>query len=276
MQPLTAATAVFLCLTALLFAAATPVSATAEEPRTYPCKYTSTPPRIDGDLSDEVWENAPWTADFVDIRGETAAPAPRYRTRVKLLWDDHALYVCAKISEPHVWATLKEKNSIIYQDNDFEIFLDPDGDGLNYYEFETNALGTIWELTLDKPYNQGGQPTLGTNLPGLRRAVRVQGTLNDPSDEDQGWTVEIALPWTDLKPYLGQQSAPPNPHDLWRIDFSRVEWKSVVQDGKYVRQPPHGTTVPWTEHPEDNWVWSPTGAINMHLPANWGKLIFEK
>ena len=261
------------CLAAFCFSAV--ASAQDPSPLSYPCKHTATPPRIDGDLSDEAWEAAPWTADFVDIRGG-ASPVPRCRTRVKMLWDEHALYVCAKISEPHVWATLTEKNSVIYQDNDFEIFLDPDGDGLNYYEFEMNALGTIWELTLDKPYSRGGQPTLGTNLPGLRSAVKVQGTLNDPADEDQGWTVEISIPWADLTRYLGPMSAPPHPHDVWRIDFSRVEWPQVVTDGKYVRQPPHGTTIPWTRHPEDNWVWSPTGAINMHLPERWGRLVFEQ
>jgi hypothetical protein len=247
----------------------------AEEPLSYGCKYTATPPRIDGDLSDEVWESAPWSSDFVDIRGGDAA-APRYRTRMKMLWDDRALYVCAKISEPQVWGTLTEKNSVIYQDNDFEIFLDPDGDGLNYYEFEMNALGTIWELTLDKPYSKGGQPTLGTNLPGLKSAVKIQGTINDPSDEDQGWTVEIAIPFADMAKYLGNLAAPLHPNDTWRINFSRVEWKTQVEDGKYVRIPVKGTVIPWTEHPEDNWVWSPQGAINMHIPEKWGRLKFER
>ena len=242
--------------------------ASAQTPLRYSCRYTASPPRVDGDLSDAAWQNAAWTTDFVDIRGADA-PAPRYRTRVKMLWDNHALYICAQLTEPHVCATLTEKNSVIYQDNDFEIFLDPDGDGLNYYEFEINAWGTIWELTLDKPYSKGGQPTLGTNLPGLQSAVKVQGTVNDPSDQEEGWSVEVALPWADLKRYAGAMTLP-------RIDFSRVEWKHAVADGKYVRQPVHGTKIPWTEHPEDNWVWSPTGVIDMHVPEKWGMLKFEK
>ncbi|MDB6078794.1 MAG: hypothetical protein JWO82_2541 [Akkermansiaceae bacterium] len=245
-----------------------------ESPLTYACHFTTTAPRIDGDLSDDAWDKAPWSSDFVDIRGGSA-PAPRYRTRMKMLWDDKALYVCAKLADPHVWGTLTEKNAVIYQDNDFEIFIDPDGDGLNYYEFEMNALGTIWELTLDKPYSKGGQPTLGTNLPGLKSAVKVQGTINDPSDEDQGWTVEVAIPWADMTRYLGNLVVPLHPNDTWRINFSRVQWKSKVEDGKYVRLPAHGTTIPWTEHPEDNWVWSPQGAINMHIPEKWGRLKFE-
>lgn len=100
------------------------------------------------------------------------------------------------MEEPHVWTTLSEKNSTLYWENDFEVFIDPDGDGENYYEFEMNALNTIWELTLDKPYNKGGSATHPTNLDGLISAVKVQGTINDPSDVDHGWTAEIAFPWS--------------------------------------------------------------------------------
>ena len=37
-----------------------------------------------------------------------------------------------------------------------QVFIDPDGDNHNYYEFEMNALNTVWELVLRKPYKDGG------------------------------------------------------------------------------------------------------------------------
>ena len=120
---------------------------------------------------------------------------------MQIAWDSTNLYVGGFLQENHIWATLTEKNSIIYRDDDFEIFIDPDADGLNYYEFEINALGTIWELNLPKPYGEGGKPRLGCNIPGLKRRVRVAGTLNDPSDVDEGWTVEVAIPWRGLAEY---------------------------------------------------------------------------
>lgn len=245
------------------------------EPLSYECHLSTEAPVIDGDLSDDAWEKAPWTSDFQDIRGKDEA-APRFRTRAKMLWTAQGLYVCAKLSEPHVWGTLTEKNAIIYHDNDFEIFLDPDGDTLNYYEFEMNALGTIWELTLDKPYAKGGNATLGTNLPGLKSAVKVQGTINDPRDTDTGWTVEVFLPWGDLAKYQGSRTSPPNVGDTWRINFSRVEWNHYTRDGKYVRVPEQGATIPDGRHPEDNWVWSPQGEIAMHIPEKWGFLKFTE
>ena len=197
-----------------------------------------------------------------------------------MAWDDRYFYVLAELEEPHVWGTITEQNAVMFEDNDFEIFIDPDADGLNYYEFEVNALGTIWELSLPRPYGDGGVPNLGCNIPGLKRRVRIDGTLNDPSDVDRSWSVEVAIPWEGLAEYHREKRVPPSPGDTWRINFSRVQWHHDVVEGRYVRVPPHGTAVPESlnpeeqEHPEDNWVWSPQGLVNMHLPQRWGEVRF--
>lgn len=247
----------------------------AGEPLSYDCRFAESPPLIDGDLSEKAWKDIPWTADFLDIRGADF-PAPEFRTRVKMLWTDEGLFVAAEMIETHIWGTLTEKNAIIFHDNDFEIFLDPDGDSLNYYEFEVNALNTIWELTLDKPYSQGGNAVHGTNLPGLKSAVKIDGTLNDPTDKDRSWSVEVFLPWKDLAVYQGKATSPPKLKDTWRINFSRVQWQHKIVNGKYVRIPPHGTKFDLESHPESNWVWSPQEVINMHVPEKWGYLKFVK
>ena len=124
-------------------------------PKGYVCYRANAPFTIDGDLSKPTWDAAPWTDDFVDIEGDKQ-PAPPLRTRVKMLWDDEYFYIGALMEEPHVWATLTEHDSVIFQDNDFEVFIDPDGDNHDYYEVEINALNTIWDLRLVKPYRDGG------------------------------------------------------------------------------------------------------------------------
>jgi len=229
---------------------------------------------MDGTLMGGAWSALPWTDDFVDITGDPDL-APHFRTRARMGWDESFLYVGAELEDPQVWGTLTERNAVIYEDNDFEVFLDPDGDGRNYYEFEINALGTIWELSLPKPYREGGEPVLGCNLPGLHSGVHVRGHLNDPSTVDEGWSVAIAFPWAGLAPYAGDRPCPPRTGDEWRINFSRVQWRHEVVDGAHVRVPPHGTPRVEGEHPEDNWVWSPQGEIDMHLPSRWGRLVFE-
>ncbi|MBL0177001.1 MAG: carbohydrate-binding family 9-like protein [Ignavibacteria bacterium] len=124
-------------------------------------------PEIDGKLSDAAWAKAPWTDDFVDIEGD-AKPAPRFRTRAKLLWDERCLYIAAELEEPHVWGTLLQRDTVIFYDNDFEVFLDPNGDTHEYFEFEMNALNTVWDLSLPLPYKDGGKAIDSWDIEGLR------------------------------------------------------------------------------------------------------------
>ena len=126
-------------------------SARIDTPKHYIAHRAATSLVIDGRLNDAAWRDAAWTDPFVDIEGDSK-PRPRFDTRVKMLWDDQYFYVGADLEEPHVWATLTAHDSVIFHDPDFEIFIDPNGDALEYYEFEINALGTFWDLFLPKPY----------------------------------------------------------------------------------------------------------------------------
>jgi hypothetical protein len=241
-----------LCL-ATLIAFIAPAQDTQPTPLSYDCHRTATPIVIDGKLDDPAWQQAPWTSDFVDIEG-AAKPTPRFRTRVKMLWDDKYLYIAAELEEPNVTATLREHDSVIFKDNDFEVFIKPLPETESYYEFEMNAFNTGWDLFLNKPYNENGKPDNSWDIAGLKTAVATQGTINNPSDTDQGWTLEIAYPLTAFN--SRQSVPPPQPGTTWRINFSRVEWKPGNPK-------------------EDNWVWSPQGVINMHVPARWGYLHFS-
>jgi len=234
-------------------------------PKAYLCRRATSPIKIDGKLNESAWAAAPWTDDFVDIQGY-AKPKPRFRTRAKLLWDDNYLYIAAELQEPHVWATLTNHDSVIFRDPDFEVFIDPKGETQPYYEFEMNALNTTWDLLLTKPYMDGGKPHNEWEIPGAKTAVHVRGTLNNPADTDRGWTVELAFPWKVLAEHA-RHPGPPEEGEQWRIDFSRVEWRITTTNGVYAKVP--GT-------PEDNWVWSPQGVVDMHRPEMWGVLQFTK
>jgi hypothetical protein len=240
-----------------------PVPAIPFAPRAAVCPRTAVPPVIDGRLDDDAWRQAPATAPFVDIRGGDR-PDPRFVTTARLAWDDSCLYIGAALQEPHVWGTLTRRDAVIYHDNDFEVFLDPDGDNHHYYELEINALGTEWDLLLVRPYRDGGPAVDAWDIAGLRTAVAVDGTLNDPADRDRGWSVEMAIPWAVLAEAAGRP-APPADGDIWRLNFSRVQWRTRVVDGRYEKIP---------HLPEDNWVWSPQGLVAMHYPEMWGMVLF--
>ena len=233
-------------------------------PRGYVCYRARSSLTIDGRLDDAAWKDAPWSEPFRDIEGDKR-PEPPLRTRVKMLWDDRVLYIAAELEEPNVWATLRKHDSVIFNDNDFEVFIDPDADNHLYGELEVNALATTWDLLLTKPYKDQGRAIDSWEISGLKVATHIDGTLNDPRDTDRGWSVEIYYPWKSMSE-LTQVSIPPRDGDQWRINFSRVEWDIDVVRGKVLKIP---------HRPEHNWVWSPQGAIDMHRPDRWGILQFS-
>ncbi|MCE5249355.1 carbohydrate-binding family 9-like protein [bacterium] len=245
-------------------------------PRGYVCYRATKPVVIDGKLDEEAWTYIPWTEYFGDIEGD-AKPRPRFRTQAKMLWDDTYFYVGAFIEDTHVWATLTKHDAVIFYDNDFEIFIDPDSDNHEYYEIEINALNTEWDLFLKRPYKDfspGMGADNGWEIPGLKTAVHVYGTLNDPKDEDQGWSVEFALPWAVLKEFA-HKPAPPRDGDQWRVNFSRVEYLPEIILTTNVRKTEKSFLTKADGTRCENWIWSPQGIINMHCPEKWGYVQFS-
>jgi hypothetical protein len=239
-------------------------------PMTYVAYKAGSRMTIDGRIDETDWQRAEWTSEFVDIEG-SRQPLPRFRTRAKMLWDETFFYIAGDMEEPDVWAKITERDAVIYHDNDFEVFIDPDGNTHDYYELEMNAFGTEWDLFLVRPYRDGGPAINGWDIKGLEAAVAVYGTLNQPGDRDNGWSVEIAIPWLALEE-AANRSAPPEAGDQWRVNFSRVEWRTEVENGEYVRLLDN---PPGRRRPEDNWVWSPQGLVNMHYPEMWGAVRFS-
>src|SRR5690606_40527589 len=60
------------------------------------------------------------------------------------------------LEEPHINGKLHKRDEVIYYDNDFEVFIDPKGTTHNYFEIEINALNTVFDLRLPRPYRNGG------------------------------------------------------------------------------------------------------------------------
>lgn len=216
----------------------------------YDCHKTEGKIKIDGKLNEKDWQKAVPSGEFRDIRGE-GWPAPAMPTTMKMLYDDDYLYIGGTITESNITGSLTERDAIIYRDNDFEVFIDPYGDGKFYYEFECNAKGTLMDLLMDKPYINNGNYLLNWDCSGVKLAVSLDGTLNKPSDTDKAWYVEMAIPFKSLQP----GNVDPRSRKVWRMNFSRVEW---LQKGG----------------PEENWVWSPTGVVDIHRPDRWGFVRF--
>jgi hypothetical protein len=244
----------------------------------YTAHRASAPIVVDGRLDEPNWRLAPKSPRFVDL--VTGAPTI-HDTRAAVLWDDECLYVGFWVEEPFVEATLTERDSLVWSENDVELFV---AGRDAYYEFEINPLGTIYEAAFvwedayepagfsrapefsrdadgAKPWNGVGfdahprGPRLGFfrwDLPGLRAAVAVDGTVNDNADRDRGWTAELALPWTGLAAIAASdgRALPPRDGDVWRMDFSRFN--------TYREAPPANDS--------GGWAMSAHGIWDSHIP----------
>ncbi len=217
----------------------------------YPIFRTGDKITVDGVLGEASWQSAPKLSDLADIRDDKSLPLPTKNTTIKMLWDDTYLYIGAYLEEDEVIATLKGRDVIIYKENDFEVFIDPEGDGQNYYEFEFSAAGEIMDLIMDKPYSVGGNFFMPWDCKGLVVKTHIDGTPNDPAVKDKGWGIEIAIPRASLMRGFEK----PTDRSVWRMNFSRVE---------YLKK----------QGPEENWVWAPTGKVDIHIPAKWGYVMF--
>ena len=234
------------------------------------------PGALNGDLSKPFWQAGEWIEDFHDIQGDSL-PRPAKRTRVKLLWDEEALYIGARLDDDTIWATVKNRDEVIYVDNDFEVFLAPQDSSHRYYELEMNAANAVWDLLMEKPQRDDVRRIIGWDIHGLESAVKIDGELNNPAADNRGWSIELKIPWFSLRECGSNEVYPtrfaPALGEVWRLNFSRVEYHVDVEDGRYVKRknPETGEDLP-----EENWVWAPTGVIDIHMPEMWGYLTFTQ
>lgn len=239
-------------------------------PPVYQCRRAVRPFELDGNLDKDFWKDAEYTDLFADIEGWDVKP-PRFQTKAKMLWDDEYLYIGAVLEGDEIWGSLTERDCVIFHDNDFEIFIDPDSDTHQYFEYEMNVLNTVWDLFLPRPYRDGTRPLNGWDIHGLRSAVKVDGEINNPSADNKRWMVEVVIPFAALCE-MAEEQRPPKAGEYYRMNFSRVQWDVDREEGKYVKRTDENGKI----LPENNWVWAPTGIICIHYPELWGFVFFTE
>lgn len=221
--------------------------------------------KVDGVLDEDAWKNAPSSGKFVDVRtGRPNATFPVNGT-AKLLWDDKGLYIGFDIVDPDVVGGFEKdkKDPHLWTKDVVEIMVDPEGDGDNrdYYEIQVNPQNLVFDSQFDL-YNK---PKGGPEGPfgheewsaGLKSAVTVKGTLDKPGDKDEGYVVEVMIPW---KSFNKAKKTPPAVGDTWRLNFyamqnnSGVAWSPILGQGNFHRASRFGKVLwaekGWTPPPE--------------------------
>jgi len=259
----------------------------------YTAKKIETSIQLDGNINKSIWQNAAWSQRFADMVSGTPGI---FNTQVAILWNENHLYIAFKAEEPFVEAWQTERDSIVFLENDLEVFIDG---GDCYYELEVNAANTIYEVFFiwkdaytkgskfdipqfdvhqDQAYTFGGDYDRtgasfwkGTHprgirwaftnfdLPNVQTAVQVDGTLNDNNKIDKGWSLEIAIPWESLELLANGRSLPPTDGDIWSMFLGRFQ--KIVVGGNEVQ-------------PHPAMVLSSHGVYDTHLPDKWSRIKF--
>jgi len=255
----------------------------------YTCRKVTGPIEINGDLTKPVWQSCEKTRRFIDVID--GAPA-LYDSRAALLWDDDYLYAGFWCEEPFVRANLTERDSLVFSENDIEIFIDG---GDTYYEFQLNALNTIYEVFYiwKDAYQRGGKydipefdllkaQTFGGNhdrkneyfwqgahprglryiyrdwdFPGLKTAVCVDGELNRNDKPAKGWTAEIALPWSGMRWLRDGKTGPPEEGETMGIFLGRYQILRV-----------NGQNI------QVGWAVDEVGTNDNHAPERFTRIVF--
>jgi hypothetical protein len=204
--------------------------------------------KLDGKLDEAAWATASTSAALVNtMNGEAAEPT----TNVKVLWDDKQLYVAFDVADDYLKSTFTKDDDHLWEQDCVEIMVDPDGDGKNYFELQVSPANKHFDTSYDS--RRVPQPFGHVDYNSkISSGVLVRGKLND-DDPDQGYVVELAMPWSAFSVGEAKQAAP-KPGDNFRVNF-------YVMDARHEGMRAVG--------------WSPPRVGDFHVPQRFGKILFQ-
>lgn len=224
------------------------------------------PIRIDGKLDDAAWQRAPGIAEFLLTRELTPESM---LTRAKLMWDDNYLYMGFECEDADVNVIFPTRDADLWQADVVEVFIDANGDEMSYIELEVSPANVQYDATIAdyRPEVNWAKDSGHLDIyrgieiydaPSLVSAAYVDGTLNDPTDTDRGWSCEIAISWEDIARGTNTNILPPKVGDVWRIGLYRININADKE-----------------KRPDEYAAWNPTTAW-FHVPWVYGEVKFVK
>ena len=206
-------------------------------------------PKIDGELNEAVWSKAAILEPFYENDG---SGKEREHTRVRLWYDDNALYLGWTCQDVDIQATFTNRDSKFWEEEVAEFFVTPN-DLTKYFELQWNPLGGVFDAIIKNDLDTNGvsksfDGDWSYTAKGMKSAVKLKGTPQNSEDKDEYWQVEVRIPFADL------YQKPPRPHDVWRGNFYRFNRTKGL--------------------PVEQLSWSPTRLPGFHQPAMFGYLEF--
>ncbi len=197
---------------------------------------------------DAAWADAPAIAWGV---------AP-FATRFRALWTPSTLHVRFDADDTSPWFTKGRRDASIWEEEVVEIFLDPAGRGVDYFELEISPANVVCDLRVRRPYPDLLSET-AFDLDGLETAVRLHG---EGPGRAPGWIATAAMPFAGLRslPVPDSVRIPPAAADRWRFNVFRIKRPNGPM------RPTDGAILA---------AWSPTGTPSFHVPSAFQTLTFR-
>ena len=190
----------------------------ASAPAPFVCRWASAPISIDGEGKEAVWAQAQMLQGFSQPwlpEGKKAASASRCR----LLWDEEHLYFLAEVTDTELQTSSPQPSGAPWRDDAIELFLKPGKAQPGYFQVDVSARGEVFHAFFPTAKARD-QPALGRQDGfAIEAKVRLMGTLDNPSDRDQGYVVEGRIPWIDLLRAGGR----PAPGEDWQFNIGLLD-----------------------------------------------------
>jgi hypothetical protein len=178
-------------------------AASVERAKTWPApthhaiRKTAGPIVVDG-KPDEAWAKAELIPICYPCPSPTRTDRPAVAT-CRLLWDEQFLYAFYEVPDAHIVTPYTKRDQDVSQADCVELFILPEKRFGQYWEFNFAPTGVVYDaLQMKRPHLWGADVQTSENVAGMKLATIVRGTVNKPDDKDEGYTVEVAIPWSEV------------------------------------------------------------------------------
>ncbi|MBK8502618.1 MAG: carbohydrate-binding family 9-like protein [Saprospiraceae bacterium] len=175
------------------------------EQKVFTVAKASTPILVDGKSNEAAWSKTESRA--LDYFYGVEKATDRQQTDFRMLWDDEYLYAFFDCKDQYLTSFEKNRDGRPYMDDCAELFLIPAPDSLEmHFGFELNLYKASNDFIYLENIYQGKKGSVYSYDPDFKVEVTFDGTINDHSDIDTGWTMEMAIP---LKLFKGMEMFSP-------------------------------------------------------------------
>jgi hypothetical protein len=176
---------------------------------------------IDGRFDEDAWSDAARTERFVDtMDGSQASP----KASARIAWDDAHLYFAFEVEDEELVSTMRARDAHLWEEDAVEVMVDHDGDERDYVELQVSPANQVFDTRFASRRAPAPFGRLDYTS-GLESAVALHGRIDDGASDD-GYDVEIAVPWSGLG-----SGAAPSAGDEWRIALYVLDKRSNGQLG---------------------------------------------